>query len=411
MRVLLVNSTSRGGGAALAMRNLHDGLVRSGTDSHVAEEEGIPDDPRYHQLPGGWRGPEWLTGAVTWRLGLSNCGRLGTFRLPRQPWFQQAALVNFHNLHGSYFNFLALPSLTRRKPAVLTLHDMWSFTGHCVYSFDCERWQGGCGSCPYPETYQAVRRDATALELRLKRWAFEGSNLHLVAISRWIGGLVEKSILGRLPIHHIPNGIDLDLWKPRSRLECRAELGLPMDRPVILYAAAQLDDPRKGFDLLADALARLPERIRSRVLLMVMGTAAPGLLDALPVETKSLGFITEVPQKATVYGAADVFAFPTRADNLPLVLQESMACGTPMVSFAVGGVTDLVRDDDTGFAAPPEDVETFANLLSRLLDDRVLLQRLSRRCRAVAEAEYSIHEQVRRYRNLFESIAPESTAA
>ena len=109
--------------------------------------------------------------------------------------------------------------------------------------------------------------------------------------------------------------------------------------PRLLYLAdVPVELPRKGFDLLLSALHLLPESLRKRSLMLVLGHTDPALLRQVNLETVSLGFVTETEKKVLTYGAADVFTFPTRADNLPLVLQERMACGTSMVSFAVGGV-------------------------------------------------------------------------
>lgn len=405
MRVLLLNDSLRSGGAGIAMRNLEEGLSRAGADVHIAALDVAPDKLREHLLRQGAGWIERVTRSASFRFGLVNNGVLSTFRLGSEPWFRDADVVNFHNLHGGYFNFLALPKLTRVKPAVLTLHDMWSFTGHCAYSFGCERWQSGCGQCPDLETYPGVPRDATHLEHRLKRWAFRNANLHIVAISRWIEAQARASPLNARAIHHIPNGIDLVAWHPVQMAECREKLGLPADRKIILYCAAQLADRRKGFDLLTSAVQRLPEKVRKESLLLVLGHAEPGQLRQVSMETVPLGFVVETEKKVLAYGAADVFAFPTRADNLPLVLQESMACGTPMVSFAVGGVPDLVRNGETGFTAMPENVEDFVRLLAQLLGDDALRFRMGVRCREIAEAEYSVDLQAKRYLELFRGIS------
>jgi glycosyltransferase involved in cell wall biosynthesis len=361
-------------------------------------------DERVHFLSRGRRIPHRALDLLLPRVGLNNNSTLGAFSLPKSPWFAEADVVNYHMLHGGYFNFLALPGLTRKKPGIMTLHDMWAFTGHCVYSLDCERWKQGCGRCPHPNTYPAIKRDATRLERRLKQWAYDHAQLHVVTISTWIDRLARQSILGNLPIHLIPNGIDVDLFRPRDPVECRRLLRLPEDRRLILFAAADMKDRRKGGDLLLRALALLPSTVKKNAGLVIMGRADADLLAAAEVHTYRLGFIHDDLLKAVAYNAVDVFAFPTRADNLPLVLQESMASGTPMVSFAVGGVPDLVRHGETGFIAAPEDVEEFARHLERILTDDKVRSHLGRRCREVALAEYSIGLQAQRYRELFEAV-------
>jgi glycosyltransferase involved in cell wall biosynthesis len=139
---------------------------------------------------------------------------ISSFDIPKHLFYQEADILNFHNLHAGYFNYLAIPTLTKDKPAVWTLHDMWSFTGHCAYSYDCDRWKMGCGKCPYPKEYPAIQRDSTRLEWHLKHWVYQHSNLAIVTLSCWMTEQIKQSMLSCFPIHHIPNGIDLEAYQP-----------------------------------------------------------------------------------------------------------------------------------------------------------------------------------------------------
>jgi glycosyltransferase involved in cell wall biosynthesis len=118
----------------------------------------------------------------------------------------------------------------------------------------------------------------------------------------------------------------------------------------------------------------------------------------------SLGYLNSDRLKSIAFSAADLFIFPTRADNLPLVLQESMACGTPMVSFNIGGVPDLVRPGITGYLAHPEDTQDFCDGIVKLLEDEQLRKTMSQNCRAIAVAEYSLELQAKQYINLYQQI-------
>jgi len=127
-------------------------------------------------------------------------------------------------------------------------------------------------------------------------------------------------------------------------------------------------------------------------------------LKALELATLNLGYVSSDRLKSIAYSAADLFVFPTRADNLPLVLQESMACGTPMVSFKIGGVPDLVRPGITGYLAEPEDAKDFCNGIVQLLEDQNLRDRMSQQCRAIALKEYPLELQVQRYIELYRQV-------
>lgn len=408
MKIGVVSQTDAGGGAGLAAARLHRGLRQAGFDSRmlVAARSGQSDvfTGALPQAGRVMRLGERALGYLLPKAGLGNLSSLSSFRWAKQPQFAGVDVLNFHNLHGNFFSYMALPRLAAFRPAVLTLHDMWSFTGHCIYSFDCERWKSGCGVCPYPEIYPAIRRDATALEWKLKKRAFTHSRVTIIAISRWIERLVRQSLLGECRIEWIPNGIDLKVFRPLDQRMCRDLLGLPQDRLLVLFAAADMADKRKGGDLLSEALLRLPEALRAKISLVIMGKTKRDTAQGHGMQTFELGYIHDDLLKTQVFSAADLFVFPTRADNLPLVLQESMACGTPLVSFNVGGVPDLVRPGITGLLAEAEDCVGFARHIQALLEDNDLRRKLGHSCRKIAEAEYDVVLQARRYGELFAEL-------
>ena len=403
MNVLHINQSDIVGGAAIAAHRLHQGLIAAGMQSRLLvgepclQREEVAPTPRSQFI-------ERQTSRIAWRLGLNYINLHSTFRIPNEEFFSAADVVNFHNLHGSYFNYLALPKLTNLKPAVWTLHDMWSFTGHCAYSMDCERWKTGCGHCPYPDTNPPIGRDSTRLEWKLKRWVYSKSNLVFVTPSRWLQSIAKQSIVGSSPVFHIPNGIDTDVFKPFDPLEARAKLGLPRAKSVIMFAAQDLSDWRKGGNLLVKALELLSTSLKRESLLLLLGGKASSFQTIAGIEAASLGYIARDEQKALAYSAADVFVLPTRSDNLPLVLQESLACGTPAVSFDVGGVGDLVLPEQTGFLAKPEDCADLALGISEVLRESGNSSRLRDRCREMATTEFDIRIMVKRYCELYESL-------
>ena len=171
-----------------------------------------------------------------------------------------------------------------------------------------------------------------------------------------------------------------------------------------MACAESLSDRRKGMDLLVKSLNQLPADLRANTMLLLMGKNAEALKNTVSLPTVALGFVDSDHRKALAYSAADAFLFPTRADNLPIVLQESMACGTPMVSFDVGGVPDLVRPGMTGLLAPAEAVDAFTAQVVTLLTQPNLRHTLAAQCRQTAVAEYALDLQAQRYQTLYESL-------
>jgi glycosyltransferase involved in cell wall biosynthesis len=200
-------------------------------------------------------------------------------------------------------------------------------------------------------------------------------------------------LLARFPVHRIPHGVDTTAFRPMPMAEARRRLDLPEDRRLVLFAASELAEPRKGLRLLTKALSLL----ETPPLLVLAGAGeAPR-----EVESRSLGSIADDEELACAYNAADVFAVPTVADALTQTAIESIACGTPCVAFGRGGVTDVVRHLETGYQARFGDVTDLARGLETLLEDA---RDLPARCRALAEEEFTVDLQVRRYVELYEQV-------
>jgi glycosyltransferase involved in cell wall biosynthesis len=308
-------------------------------------------------------------------------------------------------LHGGFFNYFALPGITRAKATVYTLHDMWPFTGHCVHSFDCDRWKIGCGMCPYPDMPTAVQRDATGLEWKIKEWNYRRSRLTVVVPSTWLYELASKSMLSRFPIKHIPHGVDTDLYCPLDRQLSRWALGIPTGKKVLLHVARRMSSKGTGYikggDLLIKALQEVPASLRRETVLMMIGDGNDSVARELDMTVLPLGGLFHDRLKALAYSAADLFVFPSRAETFGLVAIESLACSTPVVAFRAGGMTDIVRPGVTGFLAEAENPKHLAEGIVRLLEDEDLLDRLRARCREVAVQEYNVSLYVERHLALY----------
>jgi glycosyltransferase involved in cell wall biosynthesis len=282
---------------------------------------------------------------------------------------------------------------------------MWHFTGHCTFSFDCDRWKRGCGNCPYPNIPNKVRRDNTALEWRLKNWVYKHSNFTVVTLDSRMTALAKQSMLKCFPIEQIPNGVDTEAYQPLDSDQCRLLLGVPLQKKILLFSAVHLKDRRKGGDLLVKALRALPSSLKAEMLLLLMGQdGAEAVAGAVDIPTVNLGFVGGHRSKAIIYSAADLFIFPTRAEGLPNSLLESMACGTPMVSFDVGGVPDLVRHLITGYLAEKDNDQDLSKGIMQLLSDNGLREFMSKQCRAIATKEYSADLEVQRHLALYQRL-------
>ena len=393
-----------GGGGAVAMYRLHSGLRQAGIDSKILCKFKTTNSPEVFQYSSNLEQLEKILQQVTSRLGLNNIHRLSSFKIKQHPAYLDADILHFHGIHGGFISYLALPALTESKPTVFTLCDMWAMTGHCAFSYDCDRWKIGCGKCPYPDSNPSIKRDATRLEWKLKDWVYSHSNLTIVSKSTWLTELARQSLLSRYPIYQIPNGIDTAIYQPLDREQCRSELGIPLDKKVLMFAALKLDNFQKGGDLLLKALQSLPASLKTETVLLTFGKGGETLAESVGMQTINLGYVSDDRRKAICYSAADLFLFPTRAESFGNVALESIACGTAVVSFKVGGVTEHVRHGITGYLAEPGNAQDFCNGILQLLEDRNLRAQMSQQCRAIAIQEYSLELCTQRHIDLYKTL-------
>lgn len=406
-RVLHISAWDNVGGSSRSAYRIHTGLRRLGVPSRMLVGwRSLPDDPDIGLVGVNRLWPlDRVADRLTQRLSLQYLWYASSAALPYRRWVRQADIIQLYNLHGGYVSHTVLPALSRRTPVVWRLSDMWPMTGHCAYSFDCARWQTGCGACPILSDYPALRHDRTALLWHIKRRLYRRCRLTLVAPSRWMADLTRQSpLLQRFPVHVIPNGLDTAIFKPLDRAVARSFLGLDQQERLVLFGAHYASERRKGAEVLAQALRQLAAWGTDNLRLLIMGRQADvqDRLSGYPVTT--LGAIQDDRLLAVAYAAADVFVLPTRADNLPNTILESMACGIPVVSFAVGGVPEAVRHLDTGYAARPGDAADLAQGLRLLLADAQRRQAMGRRARAVAEADYSSGLQAQRFLALYRDL-------
>jgi glycosyltransferase involved in cell wall biosynthesis len=335
---------------------------------------------------------------------LNDIHRISSFRIKRQDAYKKADILHFHGTHSGFINYLSLPSLVRNKPAVFTLHDMWCFTGHCGYSYDCDRFKTGCGKCPYLDVHPAIQRDGTRWEWKLKNWVYSKSDLTISTPSAWMAEQAEESMLRRYPIHPIPCGVNTEDFQPLDPELCRTMLGIERHKKVLLISAIKLTDHRKGADLLIKALEGMPKSLKSEITLIVLGQNGSSVAGTTNIKTVDLGYISSDRIKAIALSAADLFVFPTRAENFGLVTVESLACGTPIVSFRVGGVPEQVRPGITGYLAEPENEDDLRAGILSLLEDSSSRAFMREQSRRIVLEEYGLDLHTKRHIELYSQM-------
>lgn len=413
LNVLHISTSDNLGGSGRSAYRVHNGLRRLNVRSRMLVGVKSTEDPDVQLIAGpGWSMLDRIANSVTGRLSLQYLFYPSSAFLPLRKWIREADVVQLYNTHGGYFSHTVLPLISRNRPVVWRLSDLWPLTGHCAYSFDCDRWKTGCGQCPILSDAPELYRDTTAQLWRIKDWVYQRSHLTIVAPSKWIARIAgESPLLNRFVVHHIPNGLDVTVFRPLPKLEARAQLGLDPDRRVILFSAESVSDRRKGATYLREALEKLVEvEGLPPVTLLVVGAGSENLKTQLRFDVRALESTRDDEQLATIYSAADIFVLPTIAENLPNGVIESMACGAVPITFDVGGCADAVRHMETGYLAAYKDTTDLGAGIALLLNDDDLRLRLSTRSRQVVETEYSLELQAQRFKNLYERLVAERAA-
>jgi glycosyltransferase involved in cell wall biosynthesis len=378
--------------------------------------------------PGSWRLSRlahWLAEpgrALNKAWGVEDFRFPGTWRLLRLP-PRRPSLIHCHNLHGDYFDLRALPWLSRQVPVLLTLHDAWLLSGHCSHSFACERWQTGCGHCPDLTLSPAVARDATAYNWRRKRRLYRRSRLYVATPSRWLMDKVERSMLaeGLLQGRVVPNGVDLSVFQPADRQAVRAALDIPPAARMLLFTANNIrENPAKDYGTIQAAVAGIAERLPGqRVLFVALGHKGP----AEPLGSaavRCVPFQRDAQAVAQYYQAADVYLHASHVDTFPNAVLEALACGTPVVATAVGGIPEQVKslapgaadpggktydaDEATGVLVPVRGADQMARAGVHLLTNRALHRQLSTNAVRDAEKRFDLRRQVDSYLEWYQEM-------
>ncbi|MCH5296314.1 MAG: glycosyltransferase [Ruminococcus sp.] len=250
-------------------------------------------------------------------------------------------IIHLHNIHGYYINIEYLFNYLRElcKPVIWTLHDCWSFTGHCAHYdyIKCDKWKNGCSKCSQKTRYpQSLICDNSKNNWIKKKNLFNSiSNLLIVTPSQWLADEAAKSYLGHYDIRVVNNGIDLSVFHPTNS-NFREKYGLK-DKTILLGVSSVWDE-RKGFNDFINLSKILPSKYK-----IVLVGVSSAQIQKIPKEILAIEHTESQKQLAEIYSASDVFLNLTYEDTFPTVNLEALACGTPVVSYNSGGSAEIIR--------------------------------------------------------------------
>ena len=367
MKILMLAVKDLAGGAHRSAFRLHQALRAASADVTLAVMNKSSTDPFVHEMCGrerGWirRGRGFLdrvpAPCLVKREDPISLG-LRSVRLDLLVQRFRPDVVHLHWVNGGMASIEAIAKCP--VPTVWTMHDMWTFTGGCHYSGDCERFTESCSGCPKLRHIPLIRRVPEWVHSR-KRRGWTERPLHAIAPSQWMADMAGRSSLFRnAEIATIGYCIDPSVYNPATRIESRQRLGLSNDEQAILFVNA--DQPRKGALIIGDTIRRLQAIERSRKLRFLFAGGMPPDVGGDDAAVIRLPTTHEEAAMAKYYAAADVFVLPSYEDNLPNVIIEAHACGTPVVAFPSGGIPEMITSGRNGLLTKERNAESLADCL------------------------------------------------
>ena len=383
MRVLIVNTSERTGGAAVAAHRLMDALNNHGVKATmlVGDRSGgkmQTSSLTVVSLKDQWR-QQWhflwerlviflhlhLRRKHLFEIDIANAGT----DITRLRVFQEADVIHLHWINQGMLSLDGIRKILRSgKPVVWTMHDMWPATAICHYTRGCENYHTQCVHCPLlPKSSHSL---ASKVWQR-KQQMLKGQTMTYVACSQWLDKQAKKSALLKDQIvTNIPNTIDTHVFCPQEKAPARLGLGLPEEKKLILFVSQRVTDLRKGVSHFIEAISILVQQhpdMANTTCIALLGGCAEEIAPQLALPAYSLGYVSDAQRIVQVYNAADVFVLPSLEDNLPNTIMEAMACGVPCVGFKVGGIPEEIDHQKNGYVAAYRDAQDLARGLHWVL--------------------------------------------
>lgn len=374
MKVLIVNTSERIGGAAVAASRLMESLNNNGVKAKMLVRDKQSEQITVIQLTQSKMNKirfMWER-FVIWSANRFNKNNLFAVSIANTgtditslPEFKEADVIHLHWINQGLLSLNDIKKIADTgKPMVWTMHDMWPSTAICHHARECIKYQESCAFCPFLNNNGSAK-DLSYKVFRKKQTVYNDANITFVACSKWLRSLAEKSLLlANKKVTNIPNPININLFKPSDKKAARTALKLPLDKYLILFGSVKITDKRKGIDYMVEACQLLinkhPE-LKDKLAVVVVGNQSDALKELIPLPVYPLSFVRQEKAMIEIYDAVDIFVTPSLEENLPNTIMEAMACGTPCVGFNIGGIPEMIDHQQNGYIAEYKSAADFAN--------------------------------------------------
>jgi glycosyltransferase involved in cell wall biosynthesis len=416
MRVLIINTSERIGGAAIAANRLMDALRNNGIQAKMLVRDKQTDNITVISLKKSlWSIWQFVwERIVIWKanhfkqhnLFAVDIANTGT-DITTYPEFKEADIIHLHWVNQGMLSLKDLKKILQSgKPIVWTMHDMWPCTGICHHARECDKYHKECHHCPYLYNGGA-KKDLSHQTFKKKKELYQLSPITFITCSQWLKERAGQSaLLEQHPIVHIPNPIKTNLFTPRNKVEARQKCNLPTDKKLILFGSVKITDKRKGIDYFIESCKILAEKhpeLVNNLGVAVYGKESEQLKSLVPFQVYALDYISNEKELVNVYNAVDLYVTPSLEENLPNTIMEAMACGIPCVGFNVGGIPEMIDHLHNGYVADYKSAEDFANGIHWTLSESEY-QSLSEEARRKVISSYSESTIAKKYIEVYNKI-------
>lgn len=364
MKVVQINTFSYKATGSIMM-NIHRQLIADKFESYVVWGRGRKPENDHEISIADEIGVKFhgIHTRITDKTGFAS--RWATRKLLRTLEEIKPDVIHLHNLHGYYINIEMLFDYIRAKKIRLiwTLHDCWTFTGHCAYfdSVDCIKWKTGCYDCEQLTRYPASKLlDASVWNWKKKKELFTGLNIILVTPSKWLKALVEQSYLNTYPVEVIHNGIDTSIFKPTAS-DFRKNNGLE-NKFIILGVASEWTE-RKGLKDFIKLDQLFSKKMKDKCKIILVGLTKKQVKQ-MPSSIIALERTANIQELIELYSVSDIFFNPTYEENFPTTNLEALACGTPVITYKTGGSPESITKE-CGFVLEQGDLQCLVALIEK----------------------------------------------
>ena len=394
MKILQINSVCGIGSTGRIATDIHNILIEQGHESYIAYGRDLPKNCD-NAIRIGTKTDNYTHVAKTRLLdkhGFSS--KKATKEFINKVKDINPDIIHLHNIHGYYINIEILFNYLKEtnKPVVWTLHDCWSFTGHCAY-FDyvgCDKWKTGCYSCPEKKAYPSslIFDNSKNNYINKKEILTCVKNLTIVTPSQWLANLVQESFLNEYPVNVINNGIDLNTFRPNAG-DFRKKFNL--NGKFIILGVASVWDRRKGLKYFVE----LADKVSEDEVIVLVGLTEKQI-NQIPQNIIGITRTDNVEELVDIYSSADVFVNPTLEDNFPTTNLEALACGTPVITFDTGGSPECI-DNNTGIVVEKGNLKQLRKAILNIKENSFNESTLIERSRKL----YNKNERYQEYLDLY----------